>query len=95
MFRYFMMFTSALLMLSQIQAEEPTPIRILFLGDQGHHVPIERFRQLQPVMAKRGIDLTYTEDVKFLNPKLLAKYDGLMIYANIDKISPEQEKSTD
>ena len=93
MFRYFTTITVSLLLLGQIQAEKPKPIQILFLGDQGHHVPIERFRQLQPVMAKRGIDLTYTEDVNFLNPKLLAKYDGLMIYANIDKIGSEQEKA--
>ena len=72
-------------------ADEPKPIKILFLGDKGHHKPEERFRQLQPVLAKRGIDLQYTEKVEALNPKTLANYDGLFIYANIEKISPEQE----
>src|ERR1700683_4682112 len=38
-------------------ADEPKPIKILFLGDKGHHQPEMRFRQLQPVLAKRGIDL--------------------------------------
>ena len=33
-------------------AEEP--LRVLFLGDQGHHRPADRFAQLQPVLAGRG-----------------------------------------
>ena len=93
MYRYFMMLTLPFLMAAQAWADDAKPIRILFLGDQGHHLPIERFRQLQPVMAKQGIDLTYTEDVDFLNPQLLAKFDGLMIYANITTITPKQEKT--
>src|SRR5579872_87961 len=63
-------------------SDEPKPLKILFLGDDGHHKPMERFRQLQPVMAKRGIDLQYTDKVDALNPKTLADYDGLLIYAN-------------
>jgi putative membrane-bound dehydrogenase-like protein len=73
--------------------EENKPLKILFLGDNGHHQPAERFRQLQPILAKRGIDLTYTEKVEALNPKVLAGYDGLVIYANTTRISPEQEKA--
>src|SRR5436309_3195607 len=72
---------------------EPKPIKILFLGDNGHHRPAERFRQLLPVLAKRGIDLTYTDKMDALNPKLLAGYDGLIVYANTTKITPEQEKA--
>ncbi len=75
-------------------AAEPTlTLKILFLGDNGHHRPAERFRQLQPVLAARGIDLVYTDKVEALNPKVLASYDGLVVYANIEKISPEQEKA--
>src|SRR5437870_8482917 len=73
--------------------EDAKAIKILFLGDNGHHQPRERFAQLQPVLAKRGIELTYTDQVTDLNPKTLAPYDGLMVYANITKISPEQEKA--
>lgn len=76
-----------------LTAQEPAPIRILFLGDNGHHKPVERFRQLQPVMAKRGVDLTYTDSMAALDPKVLGKYDGLLVYANIDKITPDQEKA--
>jgi hypothetical protein len=74
-------------------ADTPTPIKILFLGDNGHHRPAERFRQLQPVLAARGIDLQYTDKLEALNAQTLAAYDGLMIYANQEKISPEQEKA--
>ncbi|HZY87905.1 MAG TPA: ThuA domain-containing protein, partial [Gemmataceae bacterium] len=69
------------------------PIKVLFLGDEGHHRPAERFRQLQPVLAKRGIDLTYTDKMTALSPRVLAGYDGLMIYANTTRITPEQEKA--
>jgi putative membrane-bound dehydrogenase-like protein len=76
-----------------MHADEPPPIKILFLGDNGHHRPAERFRQLQPILAARGIDLTYTDKVEALNPKTLASYDGLLIYANTEKITPEQEQA--
>ena len=42
-----------------VRAAEPAVLRALFLGDNGHHKPSDRFKQLQPVLAKRGIDLTY------------------------------------
>jgi putative membrane-bound dehydrogenase-like protein len=74
-------------------AEESKPIKLLFLGDNGHHRPAERFRQLQPVLAKRGIDLTYTDKAEALNPQTLAAYDGLVVYANTTRITPEQEKA--
>jgi putative membrane-bound dehydrogenase-like protein len=81
-------------LVTPLVADEPTkPLKILFLGDNGHHRPAERFRQLQPVLEKRGIELTYTDKVDALNPKVLAGYDGLIVYANIDRLSPEQEKA--
>ncbi len=76
-----------------VLSDQPKPIKILFLGDNGHHRPAERFRQLQPVLAKRGIDLTYTDKMEALNPKVLASYDGLLLYANIDAIAPAQEQA--
>ena len=82
------------LSLTAVGADEPPrPIKVLFLGDNGHHRPAERFRQLQPVLEKRGIDLTYTDKVEALNAKMLASYDGLIIYANTTRITPEQEKA--
>ncbi|PQO44029.1 PVC-type heme-binding CxxCH protein [Blastopirellula marina] len=73
------------------QAADEAPIRILFLGDQGHHRPADRAAQMLPVMKERGIDIEYTEDVTALNKDRLKQYDGLMIYANIENITPDQE----
>src|SRR5207248_2922237 len=74
-------------------ADEPKPLTVLFLGDNAGHKPAERFRILAPVLAKRGVELVYTDKAESLNPKTLAGYDALMIYANITKITPEQEKA--
>ncbi|WP_435011668.1 PVC-type heme-binding CxxCH protein [Tundrisphaera lichenicola] len=71
----------------------PKPLKVLFLGDQGHHRPADRAAQIIPLLATRGIDVTYTEATSDLNPETLAKYDVLMIYANIEKIEPDQEKA--
>src|SRR5688572_9467734 len=75
------------------QAEEPKPLKVLFLGDNGHHRPAERYRQLEPVLAKRGIELIYTDKADSLNSKNLENYDALVVYANTTKITPEQEKA--
>ena len=69
------------------------PLRVLFLGDSGHHQPVERFKQLQPVLAARGIDLIYTDKLEDLNASTLDRYDGLAIFANHTSISPEQESA--
>ncbi len=69
------------------------PLKVLFLGDAGGHAPAARFRQLEPVFAGRGIALTYTSNVADLNPATLAKYAGLMVYANIETIAPDQEQA--
>jgi putative membrane-bound dehydrogenase-like protein len=69
------------------------PLKVLFLGDRGHHNPADRAAQLIPVLAGRGIDLTYTERLGDLNRENLGRFDALVIYANINTISPEQEKA--
>jgi putative membrane-bound dehydrogenase-like protein len=68
-------------------------IKLLFLGDNGHHKPNDRFRQIQPVLAAKGIDLVYTDKVESLTPKILNSYQGLVIFANLTTLSPEQEKA--
>ena len=68
-------------------------LKLLFLGDRGHHRPAERFAQLQPALAPRGIELTYTERLADLNPANLAAYAGLVVYANIDEIGPAEESA--
>lgn len=76
-----------------VQAESPKPLKLLFLGDNGHHRPAERYRQLAPPLAERKIEVVYTDKADALNPKTLAGYDGLIVYANIDNITPAQEKA--
>jgi hypothetical protein len=67
------------------QASELAPLRVLFFGDEGHHRPADRFKQLQPVLAKQGIELVYTDRMEDLNPAKLAGYDCLAIFANDDR----------
>ncbi len=72
--------------------EDPRPnLNVLFLGDNGHHQPRLRFVMLEPVMAKRGIALTYTDKLTDLNDDNLAKFDAVLLYANIDAIDPAAE----
>lgn len=48
---------------------------------------------LASALSKEGIHLTYTDDPADLNDASLDQYDGLMIYANHEEITPDQEKS--
>lgn len=73
--------------------DAPRTLSVLFLGDQGHHRPADRAQQIIPVLADRGIKVTYTENPGDLNPTTLAKHDALLLFANIDRIEPEQEKA--
>ncbi len=75
---------------ASVQAAD-RPLRILFLGDNGPHRPASRFRLLQPALSKRGIELIYTDRLTDLNRQKLADFDGLVIYANQTRITPEQE----
>ena len=68
-------------------AAQPTPsgderLRVLFLGDDGHHRPSERARQVLPVLAANGIDLFYTDRPEDLNPTTLEPYHALVLYNN-------------
>ena len=67
-------------------------LEILFLGDNGHHRPIERVPTLMAALGSKGINITYTDKLEDLNLKNLNKFDALMIYANWDNITPEAEK---
>ena len=37
----------------QAPAADPRPLKVLFLGDNGHHKPAERYRQLAAALAPR------------------------------------------
>jgi uncharacterized protein len=73
-------------------AESPR-LKVLFLGDNGHHKPIDRAADLLAPLARAGIDMAYTDDLNDLNAENLARYDGLVIYANHTTITPRQEQA--
>ena len=68
--------------------DQPRRIELLFLGHASEHhhsrkyVPI-----LMSALSKDGINITYTEDVNDLNSEKLSMYDGLILYANHEKIT--------
>ncbi|HZI24441.1 MAG TPA: ThuA domain-containing protein, partial [Chryseolinea sp.] len=72
----------------------PRKLEILFLGhDSEHHNAAVYMPLLASTLSKEGINFTYTNNPDDLNTSNLDKYDGLMIYANHEKITPEQEKA--
>lgn len=84
---------ACLLLTSQLFAQQGRRLEILFLGDNGHHKPIERVPSLMAALGPKGINITYTDDLKDINGQNLNKYDALMIYANWDEITPEAERA--
>ena len=68
-------------------------LNLLFMGDNGHHQPARRFQELAPALADRGITMQYTDRMEDINATNLAKFDGLVLYANIDQISGDQAQA--
>lgn len=68
-------------------------LEVLFLGDNGHHKPMERVPSLMSALGSKGINITYTDDLQDINPANLNLYDALLIYANWDSLPPTQEKA--
>jgi putative membrane-bound dehydrogenase-like protein len=71
---------------------QPKPLKLLFFGDKSGHQPEARYRQIDMIMRERGIDIEFVGNVAAINAKTLARYDGLILYTNTPKITPEQEK---
>lgn len=76
-------------------AATPTPRRleILFLGDNGHHRPIERVPMAMSALGAKGINFTYSDNLNSLNAKNLARYDAVLLFANWDSIPKPQEQA--
>jgi putative membrane-bound dehydrogenase-like protein len=62
------------------------PLKVLFLGDEGHHRPAERFAQVQGALADRGVEMVYSDQIADLTSETLAGYDALAVFANIDSL---------
>ena len=71
----------------------PDKLRVLFIGDNGHHQPENRANQIQPYMSARGIQIVYTDHTEALNPETLANYHAIILYGNAPYISAEQERA--
>src|SRR4051812_43655766 len=74
-------------------AQEVGTIRVLLLGDNGHHRPADFYKAVEPTLRRKNIEVDYTEQLEDLNAAKLSGYDCLMIFANWTKIAPEQEKA--
>lgn len=68
-------------------------LRVLFLGDNGHHKPAMRALDAQPHLSSRGIHMVYTDHMEDLNPETLDHYDVLLLYGNQPYISQDQENA--
>ncbi|QHW00100.1 PVC-type heme-binding CxxCH protein [Spirosoma endbachense] len=67
---------------------------VLFLGNRSKHHDSGKYAPWLAIsLFKKGVNLTYTVNVNDLNPENLAKYDGLIIYANHDSLPPAQESA--
>src|SRR5262245_1034863 len=71
---------------------QPKPLKLLFFGDKSGHQPEARYRQIDKLMHDRGIEIEFVGNVSAINAKTLARFDGLILYTNTPKITPEQEK---
>jgi hypothetical protein len=74
--------------------DAPRRLEILFLGHDSKHHDAEKLASiLSKEYFKEGINISYTSKPDALNEKNLAFYDGLVLYANHDSITPSQEKA--
>jgi putative membrane-bound dehydrogenase-like protein len=87
------LFLTLMLSFSSIFAQTGRRLEILFLGDNGHHKPIERVPTIMAALGNKGINFTYTDKLEDINAQNLSKYDALMIFANWDDITPAAEKA--
>jgi putative membrane-bound dehydrogenase-like protein len=75
-------------------ADLPHRLEILFLGHKSKHHDSE---QLADILTKEyfkdGINITYTTDPDDMNEAYLKNFDGLVLYANYDTITKDQEKA--
>lgn len=79
---------------SYLSDTDPRRVEILVLGHESEHHNSEKLMMyLSTPLFQKGINLTYTTDVSDLNESKLNNYDGLMIYANHESISSEQESA--
>ena len=67
------------------EAQAPRRIEVLFLGSKNlfNHDPPTRFRVLRKALGPKAVNITYAHTVEALTEENLAKYDVLLIFANL------------
>jgi len=89
-----LLYTLIILLLStSVFAQQGKRLEVLFLGDKGHHKPMERIPSLMAALGPKGVNFTYTDDLADLNLQTLSKYDALMVFANWNEIDAAAEKA--
>ncbi len=77
-----------------IKSDPPRRLELLFLGHTPKNHDSEKLAEiLSKEYFKDGINITYTTDVNDLNNTTLPKYDGLIVYANYDRITDSQAEA--
>ncbi|MEX2529996.1 MAG: PVC-type heme-binding CxxCH protein [Gemmatimonadota bacterium] len=71
---------------------QPDRLQVLFLGDDGDHLPSERLRDVARPFLDRGIELHYTEDLDDLIERL-AQYRVLLLYGDHADMASTQEEA--
>jgi len=89
---FFLLLTVSAASVASVAVSADADLRVLYLGDNGHHQPHARFDQLAPILGTQGIKLVYTDNVDDLKALSKDQYLALVVYANIDSISPDQAK---
>ncbi len=72
-------------MIASAAAEVPRRLEVLFLGDDGHHKPLERYRVLKQALGPQGFNITFVENLTKVTRENLNQYDALIVYANHEK----------
>jgi type 1 glutamine amidotransferase len=94
LFCFICLFSICFIAAGQKDANLPRRLEILFLGHKSkHHNSSQLADILNREYFKEGINITYTDDPNDMNEPNLKNFDGLIVYANHDQITKDQEKA--
>ncbi len=57
-------------------------LNVLFLGDHGHHRPMERLGEVFGPLLRMGFAIDWEDDLAYVTQERLADYDCVVMYAN-------------
>lgn len=86
-------FVAAIALIAGSSTARSQELKVLMLGDVSFHKPSSLYRTIEEPLKKNGIELKYTENLSDINSDNLKGFSGLLIFANIEHITPEAEKA--